>query len=68
MLTAARTELGSRLQASVAKGKLCRRRQRRARALSFTTDLAAAANADFVIEAATERLDIKRRSSPGSAY
>lgn len=60
-LAAARTELEGWAASRVAKGKL---EQATATAsldaLSFSTDLdAAAANADFIIEAATERLEIK---------
>lgn len=47
----------------IAKGKLTEDRGRQALAnLSFTSDLhEAAADADFVIEAATEKLDLKRK-------
>ncbi|MGW6173729.1 3-hydroxyacyl-CoA dehydrogenase family protein [Arthrobacter sp. NPDC055138] len=62
MLAAAKDQLASRLQASVAKGKASADDADAALArMSFTTDLAAAAGADFVIEAATERLDIKQQ-------
>ena len=62
MLAAAKDQLASRLQASVAKGKASADDADAALArMSFTTDLAAAADADFVIEAATERLDIKQQ-------
>ncbi len=61
MLAAAKSQLASRLQANVAKGKASAADADAALArLSFRTDLAAVADADFVIEAATERLDIKQ--------
>lgn len=60
-LAAARTELEGWAASRVAKGKLEQVAATAALdALSYSTDLdSAAANADFVIEAATERLDIK---------
>jgi 3-hydroxybutyryl-CoA dehydrogenase len=62
MLASAKDQLASRLQASVAKGKASADDADAALArMSFTTDLAAAAGTDFVIEAATERLDIKQQ-------
>jgi 3-hydroxybutyryl-CoA dehydrogenase len=62
MLAAAKNQLASRLQANVAKGKASADDADAALArLSFTTDMAAVADADFVIEAATERLDIKQQ-------
>lgn len=65
MLDAASAEMSGWAESRVAKGKL---EQSAADAalgnLAWETDLErAAANADFVIEAATERLDIKRGSS-----
>ncbi|MFL4476628.1 3-hydroxyacyl-CoA dehydrogenase family protein, partial [Paeniglutamicibacter sp. MACA_103] len=61
-LAAAREQLVSRLDNSVAKGRLDRADADEALArLHFTTSLQeGAANADFVIEAATEKLEIKR--------
>ncbi|TJY66162.1 3-hydroxyacyl-CoA dehydrogenase family protein [Arthrobacter sp. CAU 1506] len=62
MLEAAKFQLASRLKANVAKGKATADDADAAlRRLTFTTNLAAAADADFVIEAATERLDIKQQ-------
>lgn len=62
MLAAAKDQLASRLQASVAKGKASADDADATLArMSFTTDLAAVAGTDFVIEAATERLDIKQQ-------
>ena len=60
-LSAARTELEGWAASRVAKGKLAQDAATAALdALAYGTDLdAAAATADFVIEAATERLDIK---------
>lgn len=60
-LSAARTELETWAAGRIAKGKLEKETATAAlAALSYSTDLdTAAANADFVIEAATERLDIK---------
>lgn len=60
-LEAARTELEGWAASRVAKGKLAQDVATAAlEALSYSTDLdTAAANADYVIEAATERLDIK---------
>ena len=60
-LAAARTELEGWAAGRVAKGKLEQNAATAALdALDYSTDLdAAAAGADFVIEAATERLDIK---------
>jgi 3-hydroxybutyryl-CoA dehydrogenase len=62
-LTAAREQLNIRMDASVAKGRLSRADADAALArLAFTTSLRdGAADADFAIEAATEKLDIKRR-------
>jgi 3-hydroxybutyryl-CoA dehydrogenase len=62
MLARAKEQLTARMQANVAKG---RANQADADAalgrLSFSTDIAAtAADADFVIEAATERLELKQ--------
>ncbi|EMY32236.1 3-hydroxyacyl-CoA dehydrogenase [Arthrobacter crystallopoietes BAB-32] len=63
MLTRAKEQLAGRMQANVAKGKTSAEDAEAALGrLAFTTDLdAAAADADFVIEAATERLDIKQQ-------
>lgn len=63
MLATARAQLAARLDASVAKGRLdAAAAQAALGRLAFSTDLeAAAAESDFVIEAATERLDIKER-------
>lgn len=63
MLEQARTQLAQRMDAQVAKGRLTAAEAGGALGrLSFTTDLAAAAaDADFVIEAATEKLEIKRQ-------
>ncbi|MDO5743990.1 MAG: 3-hydroxyacyl-CoA dehydrogenase family protein [Micrococcaceae bacterium] len=60
-LAAARTELEGWAAGRVAKGKLGREAAEEAlSALEYSTDLdSSASNADFVIEAATERLDIK---------
>lgn len=60
-LEAARAELEGWAASRVAKGKLAQDVATAAlEALSYSTDLdTAAANADYVIEAATERLDIK---------
>ncbi|GAA1892639.1 hypothetical protein GCM10009715_42640 [Paeniglutamicibacter psychrophenolicus] len=60
-LAAARTELETWAASRVAKGKLGQDAATAALdALAYSTDLdSAASNADFVIEAATERLDIK---------
>jgi 3-hydroxybutyryl-CoA dehydrogenase len=63
MLSGAREQLAARLQAWVAKGRLDAAGAEAALdRLSFTTDLeAGAGRADFVIEAATERLDVKEQ-------
>lgn len=63
MLAQARGQLAARLEASVAKGRLdAADAQAALERLEFATDLeAAAARADFVIEAATERLEIKEQ-------
>jgi 3-hydroxybutyryl-CoA dehydrogenase len=63
MLARARTQLAARLEATVAKGRLDAADAEGALGrLSFATDLeAAAAGADFVIEAATERLEVKEQ-------
>jgi 3-hydroxybutyryl-CoA dehydrogenase len=63
MLAQARAQLAARLEANVAKGRLdAAEAQAALDRLAFATDLeAAAARADFVIEAATERLDIKEQ-------
>lgn len=60
-LSSARTELEGWAAGRVAKGKLAQEAADAAlEALEYSTDLdSAASNADFVIEAATERLDIK---------
>ncbi|GAC1502436.1 MAG: 3-hydroxybutyryl-CoA dehydrogenase [Pseudarthrobacter sp.] len=62
MLVAAKDQLTERMDASVAKGRRSRQDAEAALArLTFTTSLEnGAADADFVIEAATEKLDIKR--------
>lgn len=62
MLDKARTELGARMDRNVAKGRMtAQERDEAFDRLSFGTDLAvAAAGADFVIEAAVEKLDVKR--------
>ncbi|GAA3690905.1 3-hydroxybutyryl-CoA dehydrogenase [Arthrobacter ginkgonis] len=62
-LAKARAELTARMEATVAKGRLAAAEAEAALGrLSFATDLdASAAGADFVIEAATERLDIKEQ-------
>ncbi|GAC1377364.1 MAG: hypothetical protein NVSMB43_18430 [Pseudarthrobacter sp.] len=62
MLAAAKDQLTERMDASVAKGRRSRQDAEAALArLTFTTSLEnGAADADFVIEAATEKLDIKR--------
>lgn len=76
MLEAASTELAAWAAGRVAKGKLDAAASRTSLGrLAFTTDLeTAAAAADFVIEAATERLDVKTgifdtlgRSAPAHA-
>jgi hypothetical protein len=61
-LDRARTQLGQRMSRTVAKGQIPQAGVDAAFArLAFTTDLpTAAAAADFVIEAAVERLDVKR--------
>ena len=61
-LGAARDQLSSRMDNSVAKGRLSREDADAAlERLHFTTSLEeGAANADYVIEAATEKLEIKR--------
>ena len=61
-LDRARTQLGQRMSRTVAKGQIPQAGADAAFAqLAFTTDLpTAAAAADFVIEAAVERLDVKR--------
>jgi 3-hydroxybutyryl-CoA dehydrogenase len=61
MLEAASTDLSGWAAGRVAKGKLDREASMTSlERLAFTTDLeSAAAAADFVIEAATERLDVK---------
>jgi 3-hydroxybutyryl-CoA dehydrogenase len=63
MLAQAKSQLGERIDRSVSKGSISRTKADAAfDRLSLTTDLATpAANTDFVIEAATEKLDIKRR-------
>src|SRR4051794_11065899 len=63
MLARAREQLAARLEATVAKGRLgAGEAQAALDRLAFAADLdAAAAGADFVIEAATERLDIKEQ-------
>lgn len=62
MLTNAKEQLAARMQASVAKGRTSVDQADAALGrLTFTTDLSAAAEADFVIEAATERLEIKQQ-------
>jgi 3-hydroxybutyryl-CoA dehydrogenase len=62
-LTSAREQLAARMDNNVAKGRISREDADTALArLSFTTSLEeGAADADFAIEAATEKLDIKRR-------
>ncbi|MEV8135431.1 3-hydroxyacyl-CoA dehydrogenase family protein [Microbacterium aurantiacum] len=62
-LERAEAQLRERIGSSVAKGRRTQEEAEAAfRRLSFSTDLeAAAADADYVIEAATERLDIKRQ-------
>ncbi|MCW2134339.1 3-hydroxyacyl-CoA dehydrogenase family protein [Arthrobacter sp. VKM Ac-2550] len=62
MLARAKEQLTSRMQANVAKGRASQADADAALGrLSFSTDLAAsAADADFVIEAATERLELKQ--------
>jgi 3-hydroxybutyryl-CoA dehydrogenase len=62
MLAAAKDQLTERMDASVAKGRRSREDAENALArLTFTTSLEeGAADAAFVIEAATEKLDIKR--------
>ncbi|MCG2623439.1 3-hydroxyacyl-CoA dehydrogenase family protein [Arthrobacter sp. I2-34] len=61
MLAQAKADLSARLEANVAKGRLDAADAEAALGrLDFSTELdAAAASADFVIEAATERLEIK---------
>ncbi|QHK19018.1 3-hydroxyacyl-CoA dehydrogenase family protein [Pseudarthrobacter psychrotolerans] len=61
-LAAARDQLATRMDHFVAKGRLDRAEADTALArLNFTTSLEeGAADADFVIEAATEKLDVKR--------
>lgn len=63
MLSAAQQQLTDRMDSSVAKGRRSRDEADAALArLTFTTSLeAGATDADFVIEAATEKLDVKRR-------
>jgi 3-hydroxybutyryl-CoA dehydrogenase len=63
MLARAKAQLAAWLDANVAKGRLPAADAEAALGrLAFSTDLdAAAAEADFVIEAATERLDIKEQ-------
>ena len=63
MLARAKEQLTSRMQANVAKGRASQEDADAALGrLSFSTDLAtAAADADFVIEAATEKLGIKQQ-------
>ena len=62
MLAQAKDQLTARLQANVAKGRTSQQDADAALGrLTFSTDLpAAAADADFVIEAATERLELKQ--------
>lgn len=62
-LATAKEQLSARMQSSVAKGRIGAEQVDTAlRKLSFVTDLDdAAVHADFVIEAATERLDIKQQ-------
>ena len=62
MLARAKEQLTARMQANVAKGRASQADADAALGrLSFSTDLAAAAaDADFVIEAATERLELKQ--------
>ncbi|PZH09056.1 3-hydroxyacyl-CoA dehydrogenase [Streptomyces sp. NTH33] len=62
-LDRARTELAERTARDVAKGRMSEAERDAAFArLTFGTDLAGpAAKADFVIEAAVERLDVKRK-------
>jgi 3-hydroxybutyryl-CoA dehydrogenase len=76
MLDHAKEQLTERMRVAVTKGKSSAEETQAALArLVFTTDLdTAAADADFVIEAATERLDIKQqiferlgRSTPAHA-
>lgn len=61
-LSAAKVQLQSRVESLIRRGKLSTDEASRAfERLQLTTDLASAAEgADFVIEAATERLDVKR--------
>ena len=61
-LTRARTSLQERMDRNVAKGRLSAEDLDAAFArLTFTTDLAeASADVDFVIEAAVEKLEVKR--------
>ncbi|MCQ9163750.1 3-hydroxyacyl-CoA dehydrogenase family protein [Arthrobacter sp. STN4] len=62
MLAMARKQLTDRIDSSVAKGRRSRQDANAALArLTFTTSLhAGAADTDFVIEAATEKLEVKR--------
>ncbi|RAN69613.1 3-hydroxyacyl-CoA dehydrogenase [Bacillus sp. SRB_336] len=62
-LEKAEAQLAERMAASVAKGRMSRADTDAARGrINYGTDLdLAAADADFVIEAATERLEIKRQ-------
>ncbi|MFD1210770.1 3-hydroxyacyl-CoA dehydrogenase family protein [Arthrobacter sp. GCM10027362] len=63
MLARAREQLAARLDATVAKGRLAATDAEAALdRLAFATDLdAAASRADFMIEAATERLEVKEQ-------
>lgn len=63
MLATARSQLTDRMGSSVVKGRRSRQDAEAALArLTFTTSLeAGAADVDFVIEAATEKLEVKRR-------
>jgi 3-hydroxybutyryl-CoA dehydrogenase len=62
MLARAKEQLSARMQANAAKGRTSQEDTDAALGrISFGTDLAAAAaDADFIIEAATEKLDIKQ--------
>lgn len=61
LLDTARTQLEKRTKRNVAKGRLTEDERRAALdRLTFTTDLDAAQQADFVIEAVVERIDVKR--------
>ena len=61
MLEKAQTDLARRLERNVSKGRLSAEDRDAAFArLSVGTELAAAADVDFVIEAAVEKLDVKR--------